>query len=229
VTYRTKHWGSCKIARAKEKCPQWGAIILAFIGSDVMANPLIEAQTRFRELSTYQVTLCSESGDGERQIVRYFFRKPGWIRMEFVQPHRGMVLIYDPLVRRVHLWPFGVEHIPSLTLAPDNPLLGNRRGHRVDRSDVGALIANLFALSAQGKVSPLGETEIAERPATGFEVTGKSGITVAGVHRYDVWVAQDSRFPLKVQSFDTDGRLIETVNMADAQTDVHLPERFFAP
>lgn len=194
-----------------------------------MANPLIEAEARFRELNTYQATLRSESGDGEQQVIRYSYRKPGWVRMEFVQPFRGMVLIYDPIARRVHLWPFGVKRVPSLTLAPDNPLLSNRRGHRVDRSDVGALIANLFALCAQGKMLPLGDTEFSGRPVTGFAVTGRSGATVAGVHRYDVWVAQDTRFPLKVQSFSTDGSMIETVDMADAQIDIHFPDHFFTP
>lgn len=208
---------------------RWSTIVLAFLGAEVMANPLMDAQTRFRELSTYCVTLRSESADGERQVIRYFYRKPGWVRMEFVRPYRGMVLIYDPIARRVHLWPFGVKHIASLTLAPDNPLLSNRRGHRIDRSDVGALIANLFALCAQGKVSPLGDNEVAGRPVMGFEVTGDARVSVAGVHRYHVWLAQDNRFPLKVESFGTDGRIIEAVDMADAQTDIHFPDQFFTP
>ena len=149
--------------------------------------------------------------------------------MEFLEPYRGMVLIYNPFARRVQLWPFGVTHFASLTLAPDNPLLGNRRGHRIDRSDVGALIANVLALHERGKLSPLGAAEVAGRPVTGFEVTGNADATVTGVHRFDVWIAQDIGFPLKVESFGTDGRLIETVNMADAQTDVRFPERFFTP
>ena len=227
---RTWQWGLRKLAGNKEKLLRWGAIVFASIGgADGMANPLIEAEVRFRELTTYQVTLRSEAADGERQVIRYSYSKPGWVRMEFVQPYRGMVLIYDPVARRVHLWPFGVKHSPSLTLAPDNPLIRNRRGHRVDRSDVGALITNLFTLCDQGKVSLLGGAEVAGRPVTGFEVIGEAGVAVAGVHRYVVWLAQDNRFPLKVQSFDDDGKLIETVDMADAQTEIHFPDRFFTP
>jgi len=229
VTHRIWQWNLYRNPLGKDKCLRWGTIVLVLIGAEAMADPLVEAQTRFRELSTYQVTLRSESGDGEQQVIRYSYRKPGWVRMEFIQPYRGMVLIYDPVARRVRVWPFGVKHVPSLTLAPDNPLLGNRRGHRVDRSDVGALIANLSALCAQGKMLLLGDTEVGGRPVTGFAVTGKSGVSVAGVHRYDVWLAQDNRFPLKVESFGTDGSRIETVDMADAQTDIHFPDQFFTP
>ena len=229
MSLRTWQGALCKLARVNNKCLRRGSILLALIGAQVMANPLLEAQDRFRELSTYQVTLRSEAADGERQVIRYSYSKPGWVRMEFVQPYRGMVLIYDPIARRVHLWPFGVRHSPSLTLAPDNPLISNRRGHRVDRSDVGALIANMFMLCDQGKVTMLGDAEVAGRPATGIEVIGGAGITVAGIHRYDVWLSQDTRFPLKVQSFDAQGKVIETVDMADAQTEIHFPDRFFTP
>jgi outer membrane lipoprotein-sorting protein len=57
--------------------------------SGVMADPLSDAVDRFREVSTYQVTVRSVAADGERQVIRYFYRKPGWVRMEFVQPHRA--------------------------------------------------------------------------------------------------------------------------------------------
>jgi negative regulator of sigma E activity len=52
---------------------------------------------------------------------------------------------------------------------------------------------------------------------------------VEGVHRYRVWLARDTRFPLRVESFDANGERIETVDMADAELDVVLPDGFFTP
>lgn len=208
---------------------RWGLLLALALTADAMADPLAEAETRFRALSSYQVTLRSTAADGERQVVRYAYRQPGWVRMDFAQPHRGMVLVYDPDARQARLWPFGLGHWPTLRLAPDNPLLRGRHGHRVDRSDVGALLANLQALRARGRLSELGDTDIAARPAAGFEVVGDAGVQVAGVHRYRVWLARGSRFPIKVESFDASGEPIETVDMADVETDVAFPEHFFAP
>lgn len=208
---------------------RWGLLLALALTADAMADPLSEAETRFRALSSYQVTLRSTAADGERQVMRYFYRKQGWVRMDFVQPHRGMVLVYDPDARQARLWPFGLGHWPTLRLAPDNPLLRGRHGHRVDRSDVGALLANLQALRARGRLSELGDAELAARPAAGFEVVGDAGVQVAGVHRYLVWLARGSLFPIKVESFGPDDMLIETVDLDDIETDVAFPERFFAP
>lgn len=208
---------------------RWDVLVFALISSKIMADPLAEAETRFRALNTYRATVRSLAADGERQEIRYFYRRPGWVRMEFIQPHRGMVLIYDPGTARVHLWPFGPKHVLVLTFAPDSPLLRNQRGHRVDRSDVGALLANLRALRASGSMSLLDDAEVAGRPATVLDIVGNAGATVAGVHRYKVWLAQDTLFPLRVESFAVGDSPIETVDMADVETDVTFPERFFTP
>lgn len=193
------------------------------------ADPLEDAENRFRTLESYRVTLRTVAADGERQVIRYAWRRPGWIRMDFVDPHGGTVMIYDPDARRVRLFPFGPEHLPTLRLAPDNRLIRSPRGHTVDHSDVGTLLANVAELRARGNMGTPADAELGGRPATVIEVGGGADVSVAGVHRYRVWLAQDTRFPLKVQSFDTTGELIETVDMSDAELDVAFPDRFFTP
>jgi len=207
---------------------RWGMLVFALIGSETMADPLSEAEVRFRALNTYQATVHSVAADGEQQVIRYFYRQPGWVRMEFVQPHRGVVLIYDPGTHRVHLWPFGLKHIPVLNFAPDNPLI-SKHGHRVDHSDVGALLKNLLALRARGSMSSLGEVQVAGQAAAGLEIVGDAGVNVAGVHRYRVWLAHDSLFPLRVESFAAEKGLIETVDMEGVRIDEPFAERFFTP
>jgi outer membrane lipoprotein-sorting protein len=212
----------------KEERVRWGMLVFALISTEIMADPLTEAEVRFHALNTYQATMHSLAADGEQQVIRYFYRQPGWIRMEFVQPHHGVVLIYDPGTRRVHVWPFGLKHIPVLTLAPDSSLI-SRHGHRVDHSDAGALLANLLALRARGSMSSLGEAQVAGQAATGLDIVGDAGVDVAGVHRYRVWLAHESLFPLRVESFAAEKGLIETVDMEGVQIDVPFAEGFFTP
>ena len=208
---------------------RWRVLALLLLGLDVMADPLDDARARFGTLHTYQVTVQSVAAAGDRQVIRYFYRKPGWVRMKFVQPYQGMVLIYDPETKRVRLWPFGVHHLPSLSFAPDNSLLLSAHGHRVDRSDVGALLANLQALREHGSLTPLGDAEVAGRAATGLDIVGHADSAVTGVHRYRVWLTRDTLFPLRVESFDLGGNRLETVDMADAEINVSFPERIFKP
>ena len=204
------------------------ALALSAAGA-ASADLLHDAQGRFRELESYRVTLRSLGADGQRQVIAYAYRKPGLLRMDFIEPHSGAVLIYDPATRRVRLWPFGRDHFPTLNLAPDNPLIRSAGGHSVDRSDVGTLLAKLVELRARGSITePVGVT-ISERPAHYVEITGAATASVGGVHRYRVWFEQDTLFPLKVQSYDAGLELIETVDMSDAALDLAFPERFFTP
>lgn len=209
---------------------QWlFAIVCTLLGSGAMADPLHEAQARFQALSTYRVTLRSIAADGAGQVIRYFYAKPGWVRMEFVEPRRGMVLVYDPTARKVRIWPFGVDRVVSARFAPDNPLLRDPNGHRIDRSDVGALLENLVALRAKGRMTTVGEEELAGRPTSVLDITGERGATVNGVNRYRIWLANDPMFPLKVESFAVGGGAIETVDMTDAEVDVDFPDGLFNP
>lgn len=193
------------------------------------ADPLHEAQARFSALSTYRVTLRSIAADGASQVIRYFYSRPGRVRMEFVEPRRGMVLVYDPSTRTVRIWPFGVENLVSMRLAPDNPLLRAPHGHRIDRSDVGALLANLMELRTRGAMTVLGAGELGGRRVSVLQVVGARGASVNGVNSFRVWLANDTMFPLRVESFDRRGDPIETVDMTDAEIGVDLADSVFDP
>ncbi|MCY1452375.1 hypothetical protein D9M71_692900 [compost metagenome] len=103
------------------------------------------------------------------------------------------------------------------------------RGHRVDRSDVGVLLDNLVALRARGNVVALGAAVVSGHPAVGIEIVGAVAVSVAGVHRFQVWLAQDSLFPLRVKSFDVENKLMETVDLTDVAIGVRFAEDLFTP
>src|SRR5450631_1995455 len=117
------------------------AMTLATILVGTFPAPLNSAIAHFHTVNSYSVTIHSTHIDGE-EYLRYCYIKPGYARIEFIRPHKGTVLIFNPLTRRAHLWPFGTEHFPKLNLSPDNPLIMSAHGQRVDRSDVGALLEN---------------------------------------------------------------------------------------
>jgi outer membrane lipoprotein-sorting protein len=208
---------------------RWWLLTATLLTSFAMADTLTDALTRFDALHSYQVTLRSTAASGDQQVIRYFYRKPGWVRMDFVTPHSGAVLVYSPDTRRARLWPFGLHHWPTLDLSPDNPLLRGPQGHRVDRSDVGVLLADVVALRARGHIAPLGDARVAGRPAVELEVVGATDSPAGHARRFRIWLADDTLFPLRADSFDANGRLIESVDMSDAQIDVPFPERLFTP
>ncbi|RQR55086.1 DUF1571 domain-containing protein [Burkholderia sp. Bp9140] len=202
----------------------------SLIGASMTADPVTVAQAHFDQVRSYRATIRSSARSGEHAEFRYAYLKPGFVRMDFVSPHHGAVLAYDPGEGKVRLRPFGEHALPALTLSPSNPLVRDRSGHRVDRSDVGELLRNVHVLQQGGATVTEGEETIGGRTALRVSVTGAPAHVVDGVHRYRLWLDTKDGFPLKVVSFaDGDGDPLETVTFDHVEIDVAFPARFFAP
>ncbi|HSI95372.1 MAG: outer membrane lipoprotein carrier protein LolA [Methylophilaceae bacterium] len=199
-------------------------VALTVSGTDLLDSAI----ERFHAIQTYRATLHSSHADGEEHL-RYFYSKPGRIRMEFIRPHAGAVLVYDPDTQRVRLWPFGAGRFPELKLNPGNPLIRSPRGQRVDRSDVGALLDNVKALKQGGSQKLHGERMLEQRATQFIDVAGDGDFTVAGVHRYELWLDAATLFPVKVVSHDREDAILETVRMDDVEIDPMLPSTLFNP
>lgn len=191
-------------------------------------DALTSAIEHFRTVETYRVTIRSTHADGEEH-VRYYYRKPGFVRMEFIRPHAGAVMIYSPDTRRVRLWPFGAGNFPELSLKPENSIIRSLSGMRVDHSDVGTLFENIRALGEKGSSEMFGEETMDGRTVLHFIVRGENGWTVADVHSSEMWLDTASQFPAKVISRDIDGAIIETVIMEALEINEELPDSLFNP
>ncbi|HXV09288.1 MAG TPA: sigma-E factor regulatory protein RseB domain-containing protein [Burkholderiales bacterium] len=196
---------------------------LAIGGSD----PIDVAVERYQKVESYEVTLRS-SGADRSDIIRFSYKRPGFVRMDFVRPHEGAVLIYSPLTMDVRLWPFG-EKFFSLTLSPENGLVQSPTGQRVDQSDIGALLRHVKTLQRNGETAVVGEERVGGTRALRVLVSGRGEFVVGNVHRYDLWLDAVTSLPLKVVSRDVKGDIIETVLMDDLRINVRLPDNLFDP
>lgn len=192
------------------------------------ADVLDDALARFAAVRTYQVTLRSAETPGGpfREVIRYAYKKPGWVRMDFVRPRQGMILIYDPEKGVVRLWPFGANG-PDFSLSPRNWLLTSAGGHRVDRSDIGALLAHALALRDKGVVELMGDELLDGRPSVRVRVAGTGEEVVEAVHRFELWLDADSLMPLQAEAYGLRDVPVDLVRLDDLALDVALPERMF--
>ena len=210
------------------------AVILALILSFLPAlpglaeeNPLERAHAAFAELDTYTAILNSYTGGNEH--IRYFFKKPGFVRMEFIRPHKGALLVYSPETGKVRLRPFGAIKPLIITLSPDNSLIRSPRGHTVDRSHLGALIDSALRLEAQGSVKVLGREEVHGREAIKVEVSAREGFEYDGVNRYLLWLDTEHFLPIRAEGYDTKGMIIEGVFMDELTPGAPLSNTLFSP
>jgi hypothetical protein len=179
-----------------------------------------DAQARFDALANYQVTVKSTSPGAEPVEVRYCYCKPGFVRMDFLHPHAGATLTFSPESGKVKLWPFGFGTFPRLTLSPDSRMIQSPQGHRVDQSDIGALLVNVRELQRHGDTQIAGAEAIGMRRAVHVIVTGKPGRLATGVSRYELWFDVSHGLPVKVASEDVSREPIETVLMENLRIDV---------
>lgn len=170
-------------------------------------NPLQEAMEAFGSLSSYSVTMRSY-GSSE-QIISYRYQKPGYIRMDFIKPHKGAALVYRPDTGKVKLRPFGIMKPLVLTMKPTARLVRSPSGHRVDESDLGVLLQNAKELAEQGRLQQLREEERLDLLLRVFEVKGEPDVQVGGVHRYLLWMDPSLELPRIVESYDTNNQLLE--------------------
>jgi outer membrane lipoprotein-sorting protein len=193
------------------------------------ADPIVLAQQQLAQIAAYQCRIDSRSAQGDRTLMRYSYRKPGYVRMDFSEPHRGAVLIYAPDSGKVRVWPFGIGTLPVLSLSPSNSLVQGPNGHRVDQSDVGTLLRNIRHLQQGGKTTVIGKETLAGQAVLHLSILGAAGASIDGVHRYEVWLEDSHGFPTKVVSYDTDDREMETVMMDALVFNLHFPADFFTP
>jgi outer membrane lipoprotein-sorting protein len=201
-------------------------LLLAAMGPGAV-DPIDAAIAHYRGIESYQVTLKSSHGENT-DIIRYSYKRPGFVRMDFVQPHRGAVLIYNPVTQVVRLWPFGVNFL-SLTLSPENRLVRSSTGQRVDRSDIGALLRNIKTLADNGDRAVIGEERVTGTKTVRLTVKGRRGFEVMNVHRFDLWLDSVTLLPVQVVSRDMTDAIIETVVMDDLRANVPLADELFSP
>jgi outer membrane lipoprotein-sorting protein len=201
-------------------------LLLLLAVSAETPDPIATALERFRDVEAYQVTLRSTAG-GTTDIIHYSYKRPGYVRMDFVSPHKGVRLIYDPQRKEARVWPLGPGFF-SMTLDPGNRLIRSPAGQRIDRSDIGALLQNVQALQGAGSVRTA-TADLSGRAALQVTVQAGDQAMSGAIHRYDLWLDTDTGLPLKVISRDAAGRTIEEVLFEDLRLDPDLPMTLFTP
>ncbi|WP_243363872.1 sigma-E factor regulatory protein RseB domain-containing protein [Fundidesulfovibrio terrae] len=161
--------------------------------------------------------------------IRYFYKKPGKIRMEFMEPHAGTVLVYDPAKKAVTLRPFASERELNLTLGPGASLVKGPLGHRVDESDIGVMITRARLLMEHGQARVLGEENIGGRRTTILEVESGQGFSLAGTTRWLISLDEKNWLPLRIMAYGESGNLIEDLRMDDLELDVQMDDSLFRP
>ena len=96
-----------------------------------------------------------EDGREEETRLLYWFKKPGRIRIEFLKPRAGWVLVYPSEGGKVRIRPAGLLRFFPLSLDPANSLLTVWPGQQVTQTDLGLLVENIARSATTGRIGPV--------------------------------------------------------------------------
>jgi outer membrane lipoprotein-sorting protein len=157
----------------------------------------------------------------------YTFKKPHWIRLDFETPHSGTVLVYPDPTGKAAVRPAGWTRFFKLHLSPDNVLLRVAPGQRVDQTDLGLLIRNIFHSLTDRRH---GKIEVAEDSGEiRIRVLSDDHFRQGVLTRYEFFVDRRLWLPTRVDESHPRGTLTRTVIFRDLKINIGIPDSFFQP
>lgn len=203
---------------------------LAIPASEMEPAILLEKmELAYDKVEDYQanVDIIASKSDGsfETKEFLYSFKKPRMIRLDFGSPYPGMILVYPDRNGKVVVRPAPLLPFFKLHLELDNRLLASPSGQQIDQTDLGLLIRNIGHSLTDHRKGPL---EVAEKVGTiEIKILADDHFRQGILTIYRFSIDKDLWLPVKVEEFNSAGRLERTVIFRDLRVNIGLPESLF--
>lgn len=167
----------------------------------------------------------ADGGSPEERKLRYTYKKPGAIRLDFAQPHAGMTVVYpDPdgkvAVRPLSWLPFFILHRD-----PGDPRTQVSPGQQIHQTDLGLLIRNIRRSVNEGRKGEVAVSSQANRIL--LTVLADNHFRQGVVTRYSFVINRELWLPEKVEEYDSEGRLERVIVFHDLTVNPGIPDSFF--
>jgi len=172
-----------------------------------------------------EVTTYEKKGADETKKFLYTFKKPNRIRLDFESPHPGLVLSYPDPKGKVVVRPSSWVPFFKLHLAPDNSLLLDYSGQRVDQTDLGSLIKHIEHSLTDQRRGPVGITN-----GNGFvriRVLADNPFRAGSVTLYQFFIDATLFLPVQVEESTPDGRQERKITFEGLSIDTGVGDGFF--
>ncbi|UFS69898.1 hypothetical protein LPW11_18670 [Geomonas sp. RF6] len=200
------------------------------MGSGPTAVEIIShLNSSWQKVRGYQTeTEVAEYRNGKLQITKsflYSFRKPRDFRIDMHHPHRGTSLICCDAEGKILVRPGGIGAVFKKRLSPDNRLLADPSGQRIDQTDLGLLIRNIgHSLTDQRrgdmKVTDEGGRLVVESVASDHFLPGV-------LTRYRFVIEKGTWLPAQVVELTPEGVLKRVVTFGTVNLLSDFPPGFF--
>ena len=228
--------GGCTLPRpngfpppASMAVPAGAESALSAASRDEIETLLKRMEAAFDQVNDYQteveILLFKEDGSFKTEKSLYTFKKPKWVRLDFISPHPGMMLVYPDPDGKVLMKPQGVLSVLTFHLALDDPLLGNPSGQRLDQTDLGVLIKNIRHSVTDQRRGPVSLSE--DKAAIRIQVLADDHFRAGVETKYQFLISKELWLPVEVSEATTQGVQEGKIIFHNLRTNINVPDDLF--
>ena len=196
---------------------------------DEVEAVLQKMETAYHDVKNYQteveITFFEKDGSLKTERSLYTFKKPKWIRLDFVSPHAGMVVVYPDENGQVLIRPGGLLSLFTFHRMLDDPMLANTFGQQIDQTDIGLLIANIRHSVTDQRRGPVSILE--DKGTIQIQVLADDHFRKGVETRYQFVISKELWLPVEVGESTANGVQEGRIIFRNLQTNISVPDGLF--
>jgi outer membrane lipoprotein-sorting protein len=165
--------------------------------------------------------------EDQRYRFKYFFKKPDRVRVNFIDPHSGLVIFYRRGQKEATVRPF--PSLPSIQvdLSVGNSLIQTPTGQGIHQTDMVFFIDFLFRNLIR---VPQKDSQFREgKDQVNFLFWARDYVSGEVPEKYRIFISARNWFPVRIERYSPDGNPMEVSIIKDYVFNSHLDDRFFEP
>ncbi len=193
-----------------------------FLTPKSLVGKMEEAYARVHNYET-DVEVKTYEADGKVDVkrFRFWFKKPGRLRMKFESPYHGMVIIYPDLDGKVLIHEFLTFHRPI-----DDPVMVDKKtGQRLDQTGIGPFIDMIAQTLGENRRGPVDITE--DESYVSIRVPADDYFHPGIKTQYEFLIDKRLWLPVKVEQSTEEGRRIRMTAFHDVHINLIIPDDLF--
>jgi outer membrane lipoprotein-sorting protein len=186
-------------------------------------------ESAYEKVKEYRVqvkVVTGENAGNRTEEFIYTFKKPNHIRIDFLTPQPGTILIFPDAEGKVLVRPWGWSFL-DLHLSPDSILLATSSGQRIDQTDFGLLIKNIGRSMDGGRRGPLEILD--EAHDIRIRVLAEDHFRAGKITKYQFTIDKNTYLPAQVEEWTPDGVFERKITFRNLEVNTGVPDSFFKP
>lgn len=209
------------------------AVALAFLLGSLKGGEVEETvqamQNVMSAVNCYQARMTYHQVKGaktEDRTVEFAYKRPGWIRNQITRgKDAGTIAVYDPYKDKIYA---RLPWLPlPVTFEPGDARALTLRGERMYDTHLFVLLKRIEWFRSHGEIRFVREDTFGGKRCRVLEFSTASPGEIRGVARELCWFDVSTSLPVRLESYDCQGRELQWLVLRNIRLNPELPRNYF--